>query len=662
MDTLFNQPAILRFTLLICLLVSWPAFVTACPVPADASWTAPEKWVWSRACNGEIADFTERYHKYPDPRVPEDWDAKFTLRPKFIETIIHKDRYSNALPSQGLRIIGARIYEKDSTGINLEHAEWKKPLWLHWSRLAHDFLLSDANFAKTLSLENSSLQRVVLASASIHGSLKLAGAVFQSIDLSNATIGGILDLTGATVNGHLEMGGVRVGAHLFMRTQNKERPSMFDSVGLVGAEINGQIDMTSATVKGNLSMGGLRGDSHLFLSSAPGLPATFQNIDLIGAKIHGQIDMTGATVKGRLDMAGLSVGEDLFLRTRNKDQPANFEFVSLVAAEVEQQIEMTGATVTGTLEMGGLRVGTNLFMGSDVEGDSGIPLPATYHDVKMVGTQVGKNIEIVGATVNGQLNMNSVKAENLFMRTDNESLPAKFRDVDLIAARITGQLDLSKATIVGKLYLQDAYIRNVIAPNVKAWPQDLMLDGFSYDSLGSVDSMEGGIGAANASQSPEWYKRNWFDRQKTYNPQPYQQLAKVFESTGDDANAATIRYYGAERRRSESTGFKWLGLSLLKWTIGYGYGYRYFYALVWILGITLLGAIIKMKAEGRRTLSIADGAFSLDLLLPIVKLDNRHYDDLKFEGWPRYYFMLHQLLGFILASFIVAGLSGITKF
>ena len=662
MDTLFNQSGISRLILISCLLVSWPIFATACPVPADATWTAPEKWVWDRACNGEIADFTARYGKYPDPRVAEEWDASFTLRPKFLETIIHKDKYGSALPSQGLRIIGARIYQKDASGIHLEHAEWKKPLWLHWSRLEHSLLLSDANIANTVSLENSSLQRVALESITINNNLKLAGAIFQDIDLSNARIGGIIDLTGATVNDHLEMNGVKLGAHLFMRTRNKDLPSLFDSVGLVGAEIKGQVDMTSATVKGDLAMGGLTVDSDLFLSSAPGLPATFQNIDMVGAKVHGQIDMTGTIVKGRLEMAGLTVGEDLFLRTRNKELPATFETVSLVAAEVDQQLDMTGTTVNGTLELGGLRIGTHLFLGSEIERDSGALLPATYHDVSMVGTQVGRNIEFVGATVHGKLDMNSITAENLLMRTDHAELPATFADVILIGAKVKGQIDLSDATITGSLDLQGAYIRDIIAPSVKAWPEYLMLDGFIYESLGGVDSLDDGIGGANASQSPEWFKRIWFDRQLTYNPQPYQQLAKVFESTGDYANADTIRYYGAERRRSETTGFEWLGLSLLKWTIGYGYGYRYFYALLWILGITFVGAIIKSRAEGRKHPGIADGAFSLDLLLPIVKLDNRHYDDLKFEGWPRYYFMLHQLLGFVLASFIVAGLSGITKF
>jgi hypothetical protein len=53
-------------------------------------------------------------------------------------------------------------------------------------------------------------------------------------------------------------------------------------------------------------------------------------------------------------------------------------------------------------------------------------------------------------------------------------------------------------------------------------------------------------------------------------------------------------------------------------------------------------------------------AYSLDMLLPIMKLREGHADiDLK--GWARYWFYLDKLMGYVLASFLIAGLSGLTK-
>jgi hypothetical protein len=48
------------------------------------------------------------------------------------------------------------------------------------------------------------------------------------------------------------------------------------------------------------------------------------------------------------------------------------------------------------------------------------------------------------------------------------------------------------------------------------------------------------------------------------------------------------------------------------------------------------------------------------MLLPIVKLNEQHYK-IDLQGWVRYYFYFHKLMGYVLGSFIVAGLSGLTK-
>jgi hypothetical protein len=53
-------------------------------------------------------------------------------------------------------------------------------------------------------------------------------------------------------------------------------------------------------------------------------------------------------------------------------------------------------------------------------------------------------------------------------------------------------------------------------------------------------------------------------------------------------------------------------------------------------------------------------SYSFDMLLPIIQLRPSHYDiDLK--GRARYYFYVHKIIGWALASFLVAGLAGLTK-
>lgn len=53
-------------------------------------------------------------------------------------------------------------------------------------------------------------------------------------------------------------------------------------------------------------------------------------------------------------------------------------------------------------------------------------------------------------------------------------------------------------------------------------------------------------------------------------------------------------------------------------------------------------------------------AYSLDMLLPGVQLDKHHFD-IVLDGGVKYYFYFQGLVGVILGSFLIAGLSGLTK-
>ncbi len=53
-------------------------------------------------------------------------------------------------------------------------------------------------------------------------------------------------------------------------------------------------------------------------------------------------------------------------------------------------------------------------------------------------------------------------------------------------------------------------------------------------------------------------------------------------------------------------------------------------------------------------------SYSLDMLLPIIKLRESHYK-IDLAGYARYYFYFQITMGYVLASFLVAGLAGLTK-
>ena len=75
----------------------------------------------------------------------------------------------------------------------------------------------------------------------------------------------------------------------------------------------------------------------------------------------------------------------------------------------------------------------------------------------------------------------------------------------------------------------------------------------------------------------------------------------------------------------------------------------------------LLGAIVlRVTGEGPRNAMPYGLAYSFDILLPIIRLRDKHYS-VDLQTWARYYFYLHRIMGFLLASFLIAGVSGLTK-
>lgn len=185
-----------------------------------------------------------------------------------------------------------------------------------------------------------------------------------------------------------------------------------------------------------------------------------------------------------------------------------------------------------------------------------------------------------------------------------------------------------------------------------------------------------------ASRRAQWFI-DWLAKDKSFSPQPYQQLASVLRAAGQTTKANAVLYAGRERERGEAQGFKCLGMTMLsfkrlgmtmlKVTIGYGLGGRYFRALWWVAGFVLLGLAILSVAPWLADIPQSKDIFwifacSLDLLLPIVELNKEHSEfvmetlgSAPATAWVKYYFYVHKVVGWVLGFFLMAGLAGLTQ-
>ena len=412
-----------------------------------------------------------------------------------------------------------------------------------------------------------------------------------------------------------------------------------------------------------------------------------KDVDLRRAKINGFLDMSGSTFMGKLNMYYALVGGNLFMSAE-----AEFRDVVLREAEIRGKLWMSHSKFKGNLDMASVSTVDDLFMRDSEFGDV----------VWMIGAKIGDDLSVDRSKFKKMLNMNSVsigddllmrkskfdeqvKLGSLTVRSNLDARGATLSKLDLTGARIKGKLRIGswrKKKIewkgykdkkgnfhTPKLTLRNANV-GALQDTTDTWPDELELDGFTYKRF------ESGEKKTLSERGSKWFIK-WLAKDKSYSPQPYQQLAGVLRSTGLGSIADDILYQNRDEQRVDpkTSKFEWLRLSFLRWFYGYGYGRHIFWALLQVAMILLVSGtlVIYIYTTERRHKTercdediIISGLrdsfwYSVDLLLPVMKLREKHYEiDLETKG-ARYYFYVHQIIGYLLIFFVIAGLTGLTK-
>ena len=732
-----------------------------CSVPADEHWTPQERFVWSRVCVGEEADFNKEpgYGGDLDPKNSSGLPDNRILTSLFLETILLHDNYRTALTRRGVRIIGARFTEI----VDLENAELGHDLWLDRSALEKGANFSAARATHRITIDGSKVSGpLYLNEIQVGRDLTMHnGSELADVDVSYSQIGGKLDFSGSQVNGKLNMEGIEVAGHLVMNNNARFTEVNISSghvrgvLSLWGSKVTGTLNMLGLQIDGMLSAEGSQfGDVTLWLARVGGLvrltgskitgkldmqgiqiarplhmsQGEFAQVDLQvahvqgllaldGAKITGPLNMLGAQVDGileaagsqltevnlsfariggelrldgsklarRLDMQGIRVGGDL-----NMNNDGEFAEIDLTAAQVHGVFSFWGSKVAGPLNMFGIQLDGALeaneseiaavnLMSANVQERVNLIGSKVTGAVSLEGGRVGGDLILRGAKINGQFDCSSSEiVGTAFLGTGAEFIGgvvchfAKLGELELAAGTFHRTADFAGAQIRGELRLgssalsppkwQDGsllVLRNAKADAIQdsrdAWPARLDLTGFTYRSLGGANAGEGDPKAARSVKS----LKNWLRKQQPYASAPYEQVASVLRSQGRPSDGDEILYASKERERAQADFPRILWLTAMKWFIGYSYHVER--TLFWIVGFLVTGvAVLRISGEGRRNRMPFGIAYSFDMLLPIIQLREKH-KKIDLQGWPRYYFYTHKIMGYVLASFLIAGLAGLTK-
>jgi hypothetical protein len=613
-----------------------------------------------------------------DARKAELWGEGRAIRAELIRWLCVDHEARERVDQRGIQAHGARLEGE----LDLSFVTVPFPLVLTCCGLRRETTLRFLEIP-TLSLSGCAVRAINAECANVKGSVTLSNGFYADgeVQLLGAQIGSNLDCGAGTFRNAsgkaLRADRIYVQGSVFLRNAFVAE----GEVRLMGAEIGGNLECNDGTIKNAggraLSADRVSVQGSVFLRD--GFSAEGE-VRLPGGKIGGNLECNQGVFR---NAGGVALNADRISTNGNALLGGGFVAegeVNLAGAQLGNNLSCDGGAFQNgngrALNADGINVKGFVFFRAGFRAEG---------EVNLLSAQIGDNLECDGGTFKNAagraLNADRMNVQGNVMFRSGFSAAGEVR---LVNAVVKGTLVWTGVHNPGGTLL---ILRNGTAGAIQddkaSWPDagKLDLDGFVYGHI-----------ATDLTDTKN--RLRWLKLQQEFTPQPYRQLAKVMKDAGFDRGERRVLFEMEDRIWKEEGG--WVA-ALFRWPLSLVVGYGY-YPMRALLGLAILvvigwGVYARAKSAGMMVPKDAQAyayfkqngrapasyeslgplVFSLENSLPLVKLGQTDYwrpdpaPERESGGWlssPRFLFgflRLQILLGWILATLFIAGVTGIVQ-
>ncbi|MEU6868201.1 oxidoreductase [Streptomyces sp. NPDC046876] len=460
-------------------------------------------------------------------------------------------------------------------------------------------------------------------------------------------------------------------------------PGRVASLKLRGVRITGRLDLSGGTVEPYVELQSCRFDSEVQLSETRFVTLRLVNCAiprLDASRLHteGDLHLPRCRVARGIRLTDAQIGTDLLISQAVVQRDSRGRAIAADGMSVAQDFQGELLETYGEVSLRGAKVGVSMNLrGARLENPDGrralnAPQLTVERTLYLTSIAVDYMFGDSGSSTPpyglGQTPTRGQRARRFEciggLRLDD----GRFGDaVDFYGARFTlaEEQEVSLRRIQtpelrfvgerperGRVVLSGAKVVKLVDTST-SWPGQggVAVEGFVYETL------------APRGHFPLTRRLAWLAAATPeYSPEPYERLAAVLRTSGEDADAREVLLAKQRRRRATLPPAVKAWGYVQDWTVAYGY--RPGRAALWMAVLWAAGALLfsqhdaqAIKADEHPEWNPA--LYALDLLLPVIDLGQE--GQWKMAGYWQWGAAVLVLLGWILATTVAAGATRVLR-